>query len=344
MTQEKFEQLDVFKEVEEKQERAKTTANVGELTPQEQTSEQEIQTQPDVENQSVGEKSEDNNRGDLSKKVCLTDVNVIKILKRKRELNSDHLTALKESISKLGLIEPIVITDKNILIAGYHRLQAFKDLNYAKIPTVIKNVDEINAELLEIDENLIRHELTQLEKSEQLQRRKEIYEILNPNTKANAVRQNNLPKRNDFVLGDEQETQVQEKSFTQETSEKTGLSQRSIQQSVQIAENLTEEAKDKIKEVKLEDNKTALLEVARTEPEKQLEKIDELVDKKVNKTKESKEPKEPKELPLEYKVDFVRKKVVINDKWYDLPEAYDMENSSYKNMVMIAKNKNGMFI
>lgn len=339
MTQEELVQVDIFKEVEEKQEEPKTTANVGELTPQEQTSEQEIQPQPDVENQSVGEKSEDNNRGDLSKKVCLTDVNVIKILNRKRGLNTDHLTALKESISNHGLIEPIVITNDNVLIAGYHRLQAFKELNYSKIPTVIKNVDEMNAEILEIDENLIRQELTQLEKSEQLKRRKEIYEILNPNAKVNMVKQSNLPKRNDFALGDEQEPQVQEKSFTQETAEKTGLSQRSIQQSVQIAENLSEEAKTKIKDTELEDNKTALLEIARTETEKQAEKVTEILEKKEKKIKE---PKTPKELPIEYKVDFVRKMVAINDKWYDLPEEYDMEHNSYNTMVTEAKKMHGL--
>ena len=301
----------------------------------------EKQSLNEAETQTVSNKTEENNKGDLSKKVCLTDVNVIKILNRKRELNTDHLTTLKESISKHGLIQPIVVTNDNVLIAGYHRLQAFKELNYSKIPTVIKNVDEMNAEILEIDENLIRQELTQLEKSEQLKRRKEIYEILNPNAKADTVKQSNLSKRNDFASGDKQEPQVQEKSFTQETAEKTGLSQRSIQQSVQIAENLSEEAKTKIKDTELEDNKTALLEIARTEAEKQAEKVTEILEKKEKKTKE---PKKPKELPVEYKVDFVRKMVVVNGKWYNLPKEYNIDGNSYDSMVMVAKNMNGLLI
>ena len=83
-------------------------------------------------------------------------------------------------ISTSGLLQPIVVTKDNFLIAGYHRLQAFKELGISKIPVMIKDVDQMTAELMEIDENLIRHELTELEKSEQLQKRKEIYEILHP--------------------------------------------------------------------------------------------------------------------------------------------------------------------
>ena len=62
------------------------------------------------------------------------------------------------------------------------------------------------------------------------------------------------------------------------------------------------------------------------------------------KEKKIKEPKTPKELPIEYKVDFVRKMVVVNGKWYDLPKEYNMDGNSYDSMVMVAKNMNGLLI
>lgn len=56
------------------------------------------------------------------------------------------------------------------LIAGYHRLEACKRLGMDKIQANVRKVDEVHAELAEIDENLIRNELTALERCEQLAR------------------------------------------------------------------------------------------------------------------------------------------------------------------------------
>ena len=99
------------------------------------------------------------NDPNLAKKAAFYDVDQIKIRARMRELKD--LTQLKESIKKSGLLQPIVVTKDNFLIAGYHRLQAFKELGISKIPVIIKDVDQMTAELMEIDENLIRHELTE---------------------------------------------------------------------------------------------------------------------------------------------------------------------------------------
>lgn len=269
------------------------------------------------------------NDPNLAKKAAFYDVDQIKIRARMRELKD--LTQLKESIKKSGLLQPIVVTKDNFLIAGYHRLQAFKELGISKIPVIIKDVDQMTAELMEIDENLIRHELTELEKSEQLQKRKEIYEILHPNSTHDAIVQNNFSKRNNFAP--KENTISSEKSFTQDVAEKTGQSQRTIQQSLQIANNLTDEAVDRIKGTKLENNKTALLEIARIAPEEQVAKAEELLHKDVA----SKKIARP--LNIAYKMDFVRKKVVIDGKWESVPADCDMENASYTQIVNMMCNK-----
>ena len=93
---------------------------------------------------------------------------------RKRPLDAARVTALAGSIAELGLLQPIVVTDTMGLIAGRHRLEAARRLGWQTIPARIAPLDELRAELAEIDENLVRNELTVLEQGEHLVRRNEI--------------------------------------------------------------------------------------------------------------------------------------------------------------------------
>src|SRR5262245_3297339 len=96
------------------------------------------------------------------------------------------LTALTESMSAVGLLYPIHVRWEGghyKLISGYHRLKAAKQLKWDAIPAYIFTGDALEAELIEIDENLIRKELTAAERSQHLARRKEIYEAAHPETK-----------------------------------------------------------------------------------------------------------------------------------------------------------------
>ena len=65
-------------------------------------------------------------------------------------------------------------------MAGYHRLEACRELGWTSIPAVIVEFDDLHAEIAEIDENLVRNELTALERSEQFRRRKDVYEAIHP--------------------------------------------------------------------------------------------------------------------------------------------------------------------
>ncbi len=246
----------------------------------------------------------------------LVDVDEIIVKNRKRSLQD--VSELVESIKELGLLNPITLNKDMTLIAGYHRLQACKELNCNKISAVIIDVDEIKSELIEIDENIIRKDLTTLERAEQLKRRKELYEKVNPESSSDYVKAQNLPKRNNFVLGKEQ------KSFTKDTALKTGKSQRSIQQDIQIANNISEEVKAEIKGTEFENKKTALLQIAKAPIEKQSGVFERL------NSKDS--IIEHKELSPAYKVDFVLRKVVVDDAWLDLPTDYNMDESCYSKM------------
>jgi len=96
----------------------------------------------------------------------------------------------------------------------------------------------LHTQLAEIDENLIRHQLTALQESQALKRRKEIYEALHPETKVGGGEKGarGKPKRQSDVLV----------SFTQDTAAKTGKSRRTVERAVEVAEKLPEEIQQAI--------------------------------------------------------------------------------------------------
>lgn len=182
----------------------------------------------------------------------------------RRELRD--VDELAKSIKEIGLLNPITITKDFRLVAGYHRLTACKKLGWTTIPANVVDMDALHAELAEIDENLIRNELTVLERAEQLKRRKEIYEELYPETKH--VTERGGPGRGKKTNA-ESALVLNRPSFTEDTAKKTGQSQRSVQVEVQIATHLDDEVKEMIRDTELADRKTDLLKLARMDKEEQ---------------------------------------------------------------------------
>ena len=70
------------------------------------------------------------------------------------------------------------------LIAGLHRLEAARILGWTEIECTVCGLEGLQAELAEIDENVVRTALSTIEYGELLERRREIYESLYPETKA----------------------------------------------------------------------------------------------------------------------------------------------------------------
>ena len=90
----------------------------------------------------------------------------IQIRKRVRKDLGD-LSGLKESINKHGILNPIVINNKNELIAGYRRLESARELGWTQVPVkVIPEGSRENVLELEIDENLHRKDLSSDELSQ----------------------------------------------------------------------------------------------------------------------------------------------------------------------------------
>jgi len=175
---------------------------------------------------------------------------------RRRRASPAKVRELAESIQEIGLLNPITVTADKVLVAGLHRLRAFRLLGKETIPATILPVDGLRAELAKIDENLIRSELTVLQRCEALNRRKQIYQMIYPES----VRpKGGRPPKNREMIS----------PFSHDSASKIGVTPRTIQQEIQIAINLTEETKDLIREAPLSNRKTDLLWLARMDPEEQ---------------------------------------------------------------------------
>src|SRR5437773_2143663 len=67
------------------------------------------------------------------------------------------LRSLAESITEVGLLHPIVVTPKGLLIAGQRRLEACRLLSWAEVPVTVIDLDE--AARGEAHENFVRKDL-----------------------------------------------------------------------------------------------------------------------------------------------------------------------------------------
>jgi len=175
----------------------------------------------------------------------------IKVKRGRRKVNPEKVAQIAESITAIGLLHPISVNKKYELVAGHHRLEAYKKLGRKSIPAIVTEKG-LKADLMEIDENLIREELSVLERGECLRKRKEIYEELYPQPyKGGPGRGHTEKQRTAFV------------PFTEDSANKTGSSRRYIEQAVQIANNIPPDLKRMIANTELADNKVELLQLAR---------------------------------------------------------------------------------
>lgn len=194
----------------------------------------------------------------------LVPISEIKINAGRREADPEGVQELVDSISKVGLLNPITIDREHTLIAGLHRLEAAKLLGWTEIEC---NVSSLEGLLAEVDENVVRKGLSAVEYSDLLLRRKEIYEALHPETKAGTSQAAGMNRAKGNNVGCKMHPTS--KSFVQDTAEKLGVNPSTIKRQIQTAKNLTNEAKDIIRDTGTKITKKDALKLSRLEPEQQ---------------------------------------------------------------------------
>ena len=199
----------------------------------------------------------------------LIQISEIKVNPGRREADPEGVQELADSISKVGLLNPITVDQEYTLIAGLHRLEAAKLLGWTEIECTVSSLEGLLAELAEVDENVVRKGLSAVEYSDLLLRRKEIYEALHPGTKHGGDRKSEKIKIAKCKLDPD-------RSFVEDTAEKLGVHPATVARQIQTAKNLTDEAKDIIRDTGTKITKKDALKLSRLAPEQQKDAANQL--------------------------------------------------------------------
>jgi ParB/RepB/Spo0J family partition protein len=231
-------------------------------------------------------------------------LNEIKITNEREERQG--LDILAESINDVGLIEPVVLRKNGnegyIVVAGRRRIRACKDiLKWKEIDASIQPYNDNEAELVAIEENLRRQDLTEIEKSKAIARRIQLLVDMG------------------IGVGEQKEGKgrpSEGKALVMErVARETGIPKSSLYRHKKIGE-ISERAIEKIKGTQLANDQTALLEIASKPKEDHLKIVNLMVDK---------------HLTVDRAIDQINKRVKQGKDW---PVEYDEVFTSTKNEIL----------
>jgi ParB-like chromosome segregation protein Spo0J len=160
----------------------------------------------------------------------------IRVALRIRQIDGDAVLQMMESIEQQGILQPPTVRPMGNdgdyeLVAGLHRLEAAQRLGWRRIACRVLRLTKAQAELVEIDENLIRSELTEAQWAICLSRRQQIYEELYGPAKAIGAHAANA------AMGRRANAKMAS-AFTADAARLTGKSRRTIQRATQRASKL----------------------------------------------------------------------------------------------------------
>lgn len=127
----------------------------------------------------IGEKKDSTEKKTANKKTESQETLVkITMVEPNREqprknFNEDALEELAESIRQFGLLQPILVQDKNDhyeIIAGERRWRAAKIAGLKEVPVIVKNLSQQEVVELSIIENIQREDLNPIEEAQAYKR------------------------------------------------------------------------------------------------------------------------------------------------------------------------------
>lgn len=201
------------------------------------------------------------------------DVALIRRNDRLRPVNPDHSAFIGASIAEKGLLQPIRVrrADEGFdLTIGGHRLDAMINLGWTHLEVgkhvLIDDMDDFDAQIAEIDENLNRHDLNPLDRALHLAARKKAYEDRNATLARGGDRKSAKFKAeiNAATCGFE----ISQR-FTADAAARVGLSEDTIDRALRIAK-LDTDAIKLLRGTKVERNQQALLSLCELTSTEQL--------------------------------------------------------------------------
>lgn len=193
------------------------------------------------------------------KRLGVEDIEIVAIdvPHRLRAVDPSWVEALAASIGESGLQQPIQVlanpktNDRYRLIAGAHRLEATRSRGETTIQATVFEGSLDEARLQEIDENVMRRELSALDRAGFLAERKALYERLHPETMNGAQGGRGGQKIENGIL-----------PFSKATAEKLGFSVRTIERAVALWNKLDVQARQMLALHPAADNMAGLRRLA----------------------------------------------------------------------------------
>lgn len=225
----------------------------------------------------------------IDRNVKMTEIPLSKIQVNSEGLRLEEDPQLTESIKSCGLLNPLTVNERYELLAGGRRYVALKALGHEIVPVFVYrsnsesgHPESLHEELVQIDENLVRKNLTGAASDQALARRKKIYETIYPETKrgtAGAIASNK--KRAKEIANDK--SSVVTDSFVKDAAKKIGKSERSIERAVRRAEQASPKVQKAREQIGLRTSQVD--ELIKLSPDEQDHLLPAVVGKNVNEVK-----------------------------------------------------------
>ena len=204
----------------------------------------------------------------------LVPVEDITVGERLRLHDASYVDAFAATMAERGLLEPIgVILEEDLSFTLRHgalRLAAARSLGWETIPAHVVQAQWIKKRERRLDEivsNVVRKELTKLERAHHLYELKAVHEELHPETKNGGDRKSQAARN-------KQENQNEIFSFCSDAAEKIGLSRRAIELAIAIWTGLSPESRVYLHGTWLAEHQAGLKLLAAQTPEIQAEILD----------------------------------------------------------------------
>lgn len=149
------------------------------------------------------------------KEYTYIDIDKLKpsIYQSRTDIEDKELAELKESIKTKGLVQPLLVRkygEHYEIVAGSRRYYASKALGYKELPVILKEMDDQDALVFSIIENLQRQDLNPIEEAKSFKRlmdefgtsQEDVAQLLSKDrsTISNHLRLLNLPKQIQIAL------------------------------------------------------------------------------------------------------------------------------------------------
>ncbi|QGM46705.1 ParB/RepB/Spo0J family partition protein [Methylocystis heyeri] len=214
----------------------------------------------------------------IPEKIAIADIDATD---RLRPVDVAHAQFIADSIERKGngvvgegLDQPIIVRPKSAggyqLVIGGHRHWAMVDLGWKELVVgkhvMVQELDDLEAKIAEIDENVARRDLNPLDRAIFIAKRRELFVKKYGETRGR--------KRKDIEFKEEEKNPnlgvFLSSRFSEETAKRIGYSKGTIDRALHIANNLSEEIIAAIRGTGVETNQQELLALAEAEPEQQL--------------------------------------------------------------------------